>query len=117
MKQIYPIAGICICMQILTLITTPALAQDCSTLHATYSASESRCTATGIIGISATGGSGSYNYKVAGPVTTSFTSSNVITGLSAGNYAVFVQDINTGCTIEKDSLTVAGSYNDPRLSL
>jgi hypothetical protein len=104
-------------MLVLLSLENSSFAQDCSSLKATYSSIESRCTATGIIGINATGGSSNYNYKVVGPVTTSFTSANSITGLSAGNYAVFVHDITTGCTIEKDSIKVGGSYSDPRFLL
>src|SRR5215831_15643719 len=106
MKTLYHLTRTCIPVLILSFVGTSSIAQDCSNLKATYSSIESRCTATGIIGINATGGSGNYNYKVIGPVTTSFTSTNSITGLSAGNYAVFVHDITTGCTIEKDSINI-----------
>jgi hypothetical protein len=73
--------------------------------------------ATGSIAVQASGGSGNYNYKVSGPVVTSFTSSNNITGLPAGTYKVIVRDINGNCQAEKDGVVVTGSYSDPRFVL
>jgi len=70
--------------------------------------------ATGTISVQATGGSGNYNYKAIGPVTTSFTSSNVITGLQAGVYSVIVRDITRNCQVQKDSVAVQGADSDPR---
>lgn len=91
--------------------------QDCSTLQVTYTANESRCVATGSIILNATGGSGNYNYKATGPVTTPLTSSNVITGLLPGYYSVLVKDLTTGCTKQQDSVFVPGTYDDPRFQL
>ncbi|HZK64854.1 MAG TPA: hypothetical protein VFC34_11960 [Puia sp.] len=73
-------------------------AQDCSGLTATYTAKESRCTATGALQINASGGSGTYNYKLTGSITTDFTSSSLITGLAPGTYNIIVKDIISGCT-------------------
>jgi hypothetical protein len=92
-------------------------AQDCSVLQFNTSVTESRCAATGSISINATGGSSNYNYRVTGPVPKSYTSSNLITGLKAGYYTVFVKDVNTGCEKQTDSVYVPGSYLDPRFQL
>jgi len=94
-----------------------AWSQDCSTLKATTKATESRCTATGSIEVTATGGSNNYNYRVDGPVTTSYTSSRLLTGLSAGTYTVYVKDIVKGCEITVGTVIVPGSYSDPRFAL
>jgi hypothetical protein len=91
--------------------------QDCSGLTFTYTTAESRCVATGSITVNVTGGSGNYNYKAIGPVTTPVTSSNIITGLGPGNYSVIVTDLNTGCTRQQDNIYVNGSYADPRFQL
>ncbi len=101
----------------LVLPATSVFAQDCSSLQLSYTTTESRCMATGSVTIQVTGGSGSYNYKVTGPVTTNFTSSSTITGLQAGTYTVIVKDINRGCQVEKEGVVVAGSYQDPRFAL
>ncbi len=78
---------------------------------------ESRCTSTGSISVSVTGGSGSYSYKVTGPVTTPFTSSSNITGLQPGIYTIIVKDMTYDCTSHVDSVVVAGAYKDPRFQL
>ncbi len=91
-------------------------AQSCN-LQFTYTTSESRCMATGSITVTATGGSGNYNYKVTGPVSTPFTSSNVITGLMAGTYTIVVTDVNTACQTQQSGAVVGGSYSDPRFQL
>jgi hypothetical protein len=91
--------------------------QDCSSLAFTYTTSESRCVATGSITLNVTGGSGNYNFKAIGPVSTPITSSNIITGLGPGYYSVLVKDLNTGCTKQQDSIYVNGSYADPRFQL
>jgi hypothetical protein len=96
---------------------TRTFAQDCSGLSFTYTTSESRCVATGSITINVSGGSGNFNFKAIGPITTPVTSSNIITGLPPGYYTVQVKDLNTGCVIEQDSALVTGSYNDPRFQL
>jgi hypothetical protein len=102
---------------ILTVSIAPAFSQACSTLVVSSVPNESRCMSTGYITVTASGGSGSYNYKATGPVTTSYTSSNVITGLSAGNYTVTVKDIVTGCIKDQFNVIVTGSYVDPRFAL
>ena len=93
------------------------MGQDCSLLHASFVTSESRCTATGSIKVFATGGSGSYKYKTIGPVNSNFTTTDSITGLSAGTYTVVVNDIVTNCTFTQTGIIVTGSYNDPRFIL
>ena len=110
MKKLYIIV-------LIFLTATQLRAQDCSPLQFTTVVTESRCFATGIISITATGGSGSYNYRVVGPVTKPFTSAGIITGLQAGYYKVIVKDVNTNCVKEKDSVYVPGSYQDPRFQL
>lgn len=92
-------------------------AQTCTGLAVTCTASESRCMATGTITVRAGGGSGNYNYKAIGPVTTNFTSSSFITGLQPGVYKVIVRDITRNCQVEKDSVVVNGTYSDPRFLL
>ena len=94
-----------------------AKAQDCSLLTATFTTYESRCAATGSIKVFATGGSGSYKYKTIGPVTSNFTSSDSLTGLSAGTYSVVITDIVSNCTFTQTNLIVPGSYQDPRFAL
>lgn len=110
MKKLYIVSS-------LLLIALQLAAQDCSTLQFTTSATESRCFATGSIAVTATGGSGSYNYRVIGPVTKPFTSASTITGLQSGYYKVIVKDVNTNCIKEKDSVYVPGTYQDPRFQL
>ncbi|MBZ5855712.1 T9SS type A sorting domain-containing protein [Flavihumibacter profundi] len=114
MKNLYTIMAV-----VLSIFFVPDLiAQPCSSLVISSAVSgESRCIATGTITVSVTGGSGNYNYKVTGPISTPFTSSPIITGLSAGTYTVFVQDVTTGCIVQKASVVVAGSYVDPRFTL
>ena len=82
-------------------------------LTATFTGYESRCASTGAIKIVASGGSGSYQYKVEGPVTISFTDQDSITGLAYGFYKVIVNDIVSNATFSQDSVFVAGSYHDP----
>lgn len=101
----------------LLFLFSQAKAQDCSTLSFTYTAAESRCVATGSFTITVTGGSGNYNFKAVGPITTPTTSSNIITGLPTGYYNLFVTDLNLGCTKEIDSAFIPGSYSDPRFQL
>lgn len=93
-----------------------AQAQSCA-VQFTYTTTESRCMSTGSITITATGGSGIYNYKVEGPAAPPYTSSNVITGLPAGTYKVTVKDITNNCVVEKEGVVVTGSYSDPRYEL
>jgi hypothetical protein len=49
----------------------------------------------GSITVTATGGSGNYQYSSNGGIT--FQTGNILTPLTAGNYAVVVKDISTGC--------------------
>ena len=104
-------------LAVLLFLSIYAKAQDCTSLSFTYTSQESRCVATGSIIVNVTGGSGDYNFKATGPVITSLTSSNVITGLAPGYYKVMVKDLATGCIKEKDSIYVSGSYKDPRFQL
>ncbi|HWH62701.1 MAG TPA: hypothetical protein VNS50_05485, partial [Ginsengibacter sp.] len=92
-------------------------AQNCSLLTATFKSYESRCASTGSIKVTATGGSGSYKYKATGPVVTNFTSTDSITGLSAGTYTIEVNDIVTNCSFKVNNIVVLGSYLDPRFTL
>jgi hypothetical protein len=78
---------------------------------------ESRCSATGAIKMNVKGGSGSYRYRVIGPVNYNYTSSDSITGLSPGSYTVEVNDVDLGCTLKKEDIIVTGDYQDPRFSL
>ena len=73
--------------------------------------------ATGSINITATGGSGNYNYKAVGPVSSSFTSSNIISGLPAGTYTVTIKDVVSGCQTAISNVVIGGDYNDPRFQL
>ncbi len=86
-------------------------------LTATFSTYESRCAATGSIKISATGGSGNYQYKAEGPVNSNYTTQDLITGLSSGIYRIIVNDVTTNKTFIQNGITVGGSYSDPRFSL
>lgn len=92
-------------------------AQICAALSAVCTPHESRCAATGSIKINTTGGTGNYQYKLTGPVTTNFTSTDSITGLSAGTYTVTINDINSNCTIVIPNVVVPGTYTDPRFTL
>jgi hypothetical protein len=104
---------------LLTLFLRPlnSVAQSCPSISATYITTESRCVATGTVEITATGGSGTYEYKVEGPVITNYTSSNIITGLSAGGYRVYIRDVADNCVFFRDSITIDGDYADPEFSL
>ncbi len=112
----YPLAGFTVLLLQLCMVIT-AFAQNCGGLTATYTATESRCTATGAIQINASGGSGTYNYKVDGPSSLSYTSSSLITGLPPGTYTITVKDIITNCTYQISHVVISGSYNDPRYGL
>jgi hypothetical protein len=73
--------------------------------------------ATGSITVTASGGSGNFNYKAIGPVTTPVTSSNVITGLPGGFYTIRVTDVTNGCSKDLENVFVPGTYQDPRFQL
>ncbi len=114
MKKFYTVLQMIICFCILF----PAMSKSqCALLDATCTSYESRCAATGAIKVFATGGSGNYKYKTTGPVNTNFTTSDSITGLSAGVYTVTVNDISTNCTFVQANVVVAGTYQDPRFTL
>jgi SprB repeat len=86
------------------------------TLTATVSTVESRCTATGIINIIASGGLAPINYQysvTAGPVTTPFTSASSLTGFPPGTYTVTVKDATRNCIINIPNVIVTGSYVAP----
>jgi hypothetical protein len=107
---------------ILTLFTClnfflPAIAKSQCSFTATASATESRCAATGVITVTTTGGSGSFNYKLTGPIPETVTSSNVISGLPAGTYTVEVTDIVQNCVRTISNVVVAGNYQDPRFQI
>jgi hypothetical protein len=91
--------------------------EDCSSFTASYTTTESRCASTGSVTVTASGGSGNYTYKVTGPVSTPVTSSPVISALSPGSYTLTVKDINTGCVLIINNVTITGTYIDPRFGL
>ncbi len=93
------------------------MAQPCGSLTATCVGYESRCASTGSIKIFPQGGSGSFKYKVNGPVNTNYTSTDSITGLSAGTYSVTISDITNNCTYTVNNVVVDGTYQDPRFVL
>ncbi|GAB2823308.1 hypothetical protein [Ferruginibacter profundus] len=99
------------------LLPKHTLSQNCSSLTATYQTTESRCAATGTVQINATGGSGTYQYKASGPVLTNYTSSSLITGLSAGRYLITVKDVVTNCVYDQDSVTIDGDYVAPNFTM
>lgn len=112
MKQFY------LLIAVLTLVIPSFLsAQNCASLTATFTSNESRCAATGSIKVTASGGSGSYKYRVTGPVNLNFTTADLITGLPAGSYNVEVVDLNTGCQFTSFNVKVGGNYSDPRFVL
>src|SRR6478672_2456541 len=116
-KNVYTYVSGFLLLAVFCLLPLGGKAQTCSGLQASCITSESRCMATGTITVHTTGGSGNFNYKAVGPITTTFTSSNIITGLPAGTYTVVVRDITNSCQIEKDSIVVSGTYSDPRFVL
>jgi hypothetical protein len=108
------------CFSILTvtsLLPKNSFAQNCNLLTATYTTTESRCAATGTVQINGSGGSGTYQYKASGPVVTTYTSSNLITGLSAGRYLITVKDVITNCVYANDSVTIDGNYTVPNFTM
>jgi hypothetical protein len=95
----------------------PVIAKSQCSFTATASATESRCAATGVITVTTTGGSGSFNYKITGPIPETVTSSNVISGLPSGTYAVEITDIVQNCVRTITNVIVAGNYQDPRFQI
>lgn len=116
MKKLYPFSFL-ILLSLSIFYGNSVSGQTCPALSFTYVTSESRCTSTGSITINVTSGPGSYNYKVVGPVSTPFTSSNVITGLEPGSYQVVVRDASNNCENIENNVVVAGTYADPRFLL
>ncbi|CAN5896256.1 hypothetical protein BH11BAC4_BH11BAC4_09000 [soil metagenome] len=117
MRKLYPRVAVFLMLLLIALIPQKSISQVCAPLVSSYHVTESRCAATGAIEIIATGGSGSYQYKVSGPVNTNYTSINEITGLSAGTYLVTILDINTNCVYNQDSVFVPGNYITPGFSM
>ncbi|MBC7828980.1 MAG: T9SS type A sorting domain-containing protein [Chitinophagaceae bacterium] len=114
--KFYPTLRLLMLMILSAFLVTESFSQ-CPGLTATYTATESRCIATGTLQINAAGGSGNYNYKVTGPTSTGFTSSNLITGLLPGTYVITVKDIVANCSIDLTNAIISGSYSDPRFAL
>ncbi|MBC7887537.1 MAG: hypothetical protein H7Z13_06580 [Ferruginibacter sp.] len=115
MQKIYFFVQLALCF--CTVFPKLSQSQDCTTLSATCKTYESRCAATGSISVLATGGSGSYKYKTTGPVNSNFTTSDSLTGLSAGVYTVIINDLVSNCNFELNNVVVGGSYLDPRFTL
>ncbi len=115
MQKVYFL--VCIYLCLCTITPNFSSAQNCASLTATAVGYESRCAATGSIKIEVQGGSGSFKYKVSGPINSNYTTSDSITGLSAGSYTITINDIVNNCTITKPGIIVTGSYQDPRFTL
>ncbi len=89
---------------------------QCGALVTSVTTSESRCAATGSIIISASGAvvPELYQYRIsAGPITTPYTSTNIIGGLPPGTYTVIVRDVTANCTNTIENVVVDGSYITP----
>jgi hypothetical protein len=117
MKKFYLSVIVFMAFVVFTLLPKFTFSQVCDSLAATYILTESRCAATGTIQIFATGGSGNYQYKASGPVNINYTSSAVLTGLSAGKYLVTVLDLTSNCVYNKDSVTITGNYLTPNFTM
>ncbi len=112
-KQFYPNLFLLFLFSGLASLFGNSHAQTCNPLVRNYAVTESRCASTGEVTITASGGSGNYLYKVTGPVTTNFSTSNTITGLAAGTYEVIIKDIITNCLYQNDSIIIPGDYQAP----
>ncbi len=113
MKKLYLILS-----TLLSLVYYQELkAQSCNIVIHNAVPQESRCMATGSITVTVSGGTGNYNYRVTGPISTPYTSSSTISGLSAGTYTVMVQDVTSNCVAEMQQVVVPGTYEDPRFNL
>ena len=102
----------------LVFLSTQQVKAQCGNLAATLIANESRCTATGSIVVTATGGVAPerYQYKIiTGPVTTAFSNSNTFAGLSPGNYVIQVRDVNANCFVTLPTVVVTGNYVAPSI--
>lgn len=116
MKKFYFSAFVVTIFLVALLLPNAVTAQNCS-LSATYATYESRCTSTGSIEISVTGGSGTYQYKATGSTATNYTSSNVITGLLPGRYLITIKDVVSNCVYSQDSVTIGGNYTTPNFTM
>jgi hypothetical protein len=114
MKNFYILRTGCFALLMIPLFLK---AQPCASLGFTYTAAESRCVSTGSFAITATGGSGQYNYRVTGTMSTPYTSSSVITGLKPGSYTITVKDVATGCIKTKNNCIITGNYLPPNFSV
>jgi len=117
MKKLYLTVSCFLLLLVPQLFPQDSFAQNCNQVTATYTTTESRCAATGMVQINVTGGSGTYQYKASGPVVTNFTSSSLITGLSAGRYQIIITDVVTNCVYSNDSITIDGNYSAPNFSM
>jgi hypothetical protein len=106
-----------ICLVVITSFLSISVRSQSCQLTATATTLQSICKATGSITVTATNGSGNYNYIVTGPSYSSTTSTSIIDGLAPGTYSIKVKDINTGCTTPVDNIIVGGNYQDPRFQL
>jgi hypothetical protein len=117
MKKLYSTGTLFLIILAVVLSPKNTFSQACNTIVAKYASTESRCAASGSIQIKAGGGSGNYEYMVSGPVTTTFSASNIITSLPAGRYQVAIRDVVMNCIYDKDSVDVAGDYGAPEFDI
>ncbi|MGC4102748.1 T9SS type A sorting domain-containing protein [Ferruginibacter sp.] len=117
MKKLYLTVFYFFILTVTFLLPKLAFSQTCIPLTVSYTTTESRCAATGMVQINASGGSGTYQYKATGPVATNYTSSTLITGLSAGRYLITIKDVVTNCVYATDSITIDGNYQAPSFSM
>ncbi len=117
MKKLYFNLTIVFIFFIQLLLSTSVFAQRCTPLNTTYITTESRCENTGTVTIDATGGSGNFLYKLDGPISTAYTSSNLILGLAPGNYLVTIWDVQTNCIFATDSISIVGDYSNPTFTM
>ena len=111
------VGGLLLPLLTTVLFSSNVFAQNCDSLTASWSATESRCKATGTVEITVSGGSGNYNYMLTGPVNTGFTSSPSLGGLPGGTYTGTVKDIVSTCSFALNNIVVPGSYIEPRFGL
>lgn len=93
-----------------TSSTAVTLAVTGATVNFTATTSNSGCkTGQGILTITATGGSGSYSYRVGNG---SFGTNNVFDAQTAGEKSVTVRDNGDNCTITKSVMVTSGTSYD-----
>jgi len=93
-----------------TLNANPAFISNPSQLAASATGGTIACgSSNGTINVTATGGSGTLQYELAGPVNRPKQSSNVFSGLSAGNYNIVVTDANGCATTASASVDLPGN--------